>query len=186
MNSNHTTRRFAVAGLCALAAGIAAAPSAHAATVQVDLGPAMPVIGVDTQVVQSTVAGVQSTVAGVRDAAVQRVQQTLSQANRGVVAPTTARLTRALRNTGVSAFAIVDRTGRVVRGPGVVSVSTTRGVLDIGWANDHRGCVQVALSNTLVPQVLNLDLSMPLHTRVISGRAATKASLRNLSVAVVC
>jgi hypothetical protein len=179
MNSINTTRRFAVAGLCALAAGIAAAPSAHAATVQVDLGPALPAIGVDTQVVQSTVAGV-------RDAAVQRVQLTLSQANRGVVAPTTARLSRALRNTGVTAFAIVDRTGRVVRGPGVVSVSTTRGVIDIGWANDYRGCVQVALSNTLVPQVLNLDLSMPLHTRVISGRAATKASLRNLSVAVVC
>src|SRR4051812_44772094 len=117
MNSINTTRRFAAAGLCALAAGIAAAPPAHAATVQVDLGPALPAIGVDTQVVQSTVAGV-------RDAAVQRVQLTLSQANRGVVAPTTARLSRALRNTGVTAFAIVDRTGRVVRGPGVVSVST--------------------------------------------------------------
>jgi hypothetical protein len=178
MSSITSTRRLAAAGLCALAAATAATSSAQAATVQVDPGSG-PIVSVDAQALQNSVSGIrQSTVA--------LVQAKLRQVNSGVVAPTAGTVQRVLRSTGVTTYAIIDGTGRVLRGPSAVSVHSRRGVLDVAWANDFRGCLQVAMSNTLVPQVLNLDLSMPLHTRVLTGRAATKASLRNVTVAVVC
>ncbi len=184
-----TTRRLALAGLCAATVGVAAAPSAQAATIQVDLG-AGPIVKVDTLTVQNNVSTLVDDVSALRQNVVQRVQatvqSTLRRANGHIVAPTAGRVATALRQTGVTAFAVVDNTGRVLRGPSALSVHSRRGLLDVGWTNDFRGCMQIALTNTLVPQVLNVDLSMPLHTRVLTGRATTKASLRNVTVAVVC
>ncbi|HEX6388180.1 MAG TPA: hypothetical protein VFZ89_01995 [Solirubrobacteraceae bacterium] len=178
MTSISTTRRLAAAGLCAIAAATATTSTAQAATIEVDLGSG-PIVSVDTQATADTVAAVRTT-------AIDLVQAKLRQANAGVLAPTARSVQSVLRGTGVTTYAIVDSTGRVLRGPSVVSVHSRRGMLDVGWSNDFRGCLQVALSNTLVPQALTLDLSMPLHTRVKTGRAATKASLRNVTVAVVC
>jgi hypothetical protein len=188
MDPISTTRRLAVTGLCTLAAGFAVAPSAHATSVQLDLG-AGPIVQVDTKAVQTTVsntlAGTVDVVAALRQSVVQRVQTTLRQANTGVVAPTAKSVANVLRASGVTAFAVVDRSGRVLR-QGAVSVHNSRGLVDVAWTNDFRGCLQIALSNTLAPQVLNLDLSMPLHSRVTSGNGKARASLRNVSVAVVC
>ncbi len=179
MNSlSLTSRRIAATSLIALATGAAATSSAQAATVSLDLGSG-PIVSVDTQAVVTTVADV-------RVAAVDLVQAKLRQANAGVVAPTANRVANVLRASGVTAFAVVDRSGRVLRGPGVVGVNTRRGVLDVVWANDFRGCLQVALNNTLLPRGLDLDMSMPLHTRVTSGSGKARASLRNVTVAVVC
>jgi hypothetical protein len=189
MTSITNTRRLATAGLCAIAAATAASSPAQAATVQVDLGTG-PILTVDTQAVQAGVGTLVNDVSKLRQGVVQRVQTTLQStvrsANGRVLAPTSARVASVLRQTGVTAFAVVDGTGRVLRGPSALSVHSRRGILDIGWTNDFRGCMQVALTNTVVPQVLNVDLSMPLHTRVLTGRVASKASLRNITVAVVC
>jgi hypothetical protein len=181
MHSIRSPRRLAAAGLLTIAAGMAASSPAQAATVEVDLGSG-PILSVDTQVVANAVTGV-------RTAAVDLVQARLRQVNTGVLAPTAKSVEAVLRNTGVTTYAVVDGTGHVLRGPSVVSVKNSRGALDIGWSNDFRGCLQVALNNTALPQVLNLDLSMPLHTRVMrvkTNRAATSVSLKNITVAVVC
>lgn len=187
--SSINTRRLAATGLCALAAGAAVAPSAQAADVQVDLGNG-PIVAVDTQPLQSTVSqtlsGTVDTVTALRQSVIRRVELTLRQTNTRIVAPTASRVAGVLRQTGVTAYAIVDRSGRILRGPSAVSVHTRRGLIDVAWANDFRGCLQVALSNTLVPQVLNVDVAMPLHTRVTQGTGKARASLRNVTVAVVC
>jgi len=180
------SRRLAVAGLCAVAGGVAAAPSAQAATVQVDLAPTPVVVTVDTQAIQNDVGALVNDVAALRIATVQRVQSTLSRVNSGVLAPTSARIANVLRQTGVTAFAIVDRSGRVLRGPSAVAVHTRRGGADVRWTNDFSGCLQIALSNTLTPQLLSIDASTPGLTRVTSRSASARASLRNLTVAVIC
>lgn len=94
---------------------------------------------------------------------------------------------RVYATAGFTAFAVVNRAGRVVAGSSGVSVTTPQaGRWDLGWATDMRGCASVAMTNSVTPRMLRVQQLSPFAIRVMDR--STGASLRRggFGVAVVC
>lgn len=113
----------------------------------------------------------------------------------GLVADTVKRTTgdasravgRVYRSVGFSAFAVVNRAGRVVAGSNGVSITTPlAGRWDFGWATDMSGCATIAMTNSVTPRVMRVQQVSPFAIRVLDR--ATGASVRRsgFGVAVIC
>ena len=91
------------------------------------------------------------------------------------------------RTLGFQAFAVVDRTGRLVAGSNVLSVSTpAAGRWDIAWATNTSGCATVAMSNSLTPRVLRFGYVSPLGVQVLSRVTGASVRRSGFGVAVIC
>ncbi len=104
--------------------------------------------------------------------------------------PVSVQLSTSLRRLGVTAFAVIDAHGRVLRGPGALGVNTFIGGAELTWSRSLAGCAMVALSNDIVPRMLVVDAVTPVRTRIADldaiVHAGVRTPLRNVTVAALC
>jgi hypothetical protein len=96
-------------------------------------------------------------------------------------------LAAAYRTVGITTFAIVDGTGRLVAGSSGISVFTpVAGSWDMRWRTSLDGCVVVALNNSLTGPIMRTGRVSSTEIRVKDKGAAAQAGDSGFSVAVIC
>ena len=96
------------------------------------------------------------------------------RSTRATVDQTGARVGSTYRSLTLTAFAVVDSTGRVVAAPGVAAVTSgPLGAWIVTWRTSMRGCTQVAMANSVTGGTLRLSRVSPIGVTVL-GRSATE------------
>lgn len=107
------------------------------------------------------------------------VRRTTGEASRAVA--------EVYRAAGVTAFAVVNRAGRVVASSQFLSIATPlAGRWDLGWDTDTGGCATVAMTNSATPRVLRVRQLSPASVRVLERSTGASVRRSGFGVAVVC
>lgn len=123
--------------------------------------------------VRGTVRSTRTTVDGTVRSARTRADGTVRSA-RSAVDRTGARVGSTYRSLALTAFAVVDSTGRVVAAPGVATITSgPLGSWIVTWRTSMRGCSQVGLANSVTGGTLRLSRVSPMGVTVL-GRSATE------------
>jgi hypothetical protein len=94
---------------------------------------------------------------------------------------------RTYQQLGFTAFAVVNRAGRVVVGHNVLSIATpAAGRWDLAWATSTSGCATVAMSNSVTPRVLRVAQVSPASISVLSRVTGAAVRRSGFAVAVIC
>jgi hypothetical protein len=179
-----TKRRAAFATALALVA--TSGTTAHAAlvpdtgAVRADLQRTIQHITTDTSQTALDTAALADQVAGpLRELVRATVKRATGDASRLVGS--------AYSQVGFTAFAVVDRAGRLVAGSNGVSIVTpAAGRWQIAWGTSMRGCATVAMSNSVTPRVLRVQHVSPMSIRVLDRVSGASVRRSGFGVAVIC
>lgn len=88
---------------------------------------------------------------------------------------------------GFTAFAVINRAGRIVGGYNVLSVGTpATGRWYFGWSTSTDGCATVAMTNSVTPSILRVKRVSPTSIRVMDRTTGASVRRSGFGVAVIC